>query len=369
MHPNNISTSPQVLHRSCIPGQSHKVACRSDLAHNKCRRPGLQYGRGGGSRVRETIKVRRGKVFTRKASAHVVTALGLGNSQREPEGLLSSELRPEMELEPVDEHLLGPEVWEEEEELLRVRARAAHQPPASTAVLPCSDVLEAARRTPSVPRPRQRGAMAYAAVGLVAVVTCVGALVAGTRGRLGPSHDPLPAAYTSTTGPSTMLGHRRMEQAPFSDLCPVSPGSGVLLRPSAALAFVEMQAAAKLDGVTLVPVSGFRSVEDQRALFFGVKADRAQSVAERAQVSAPPGYSEHHTGYALDIASDEVHGLNEEFDMTEAFFWLQDNSHRFHWEMSYPRNNPAGVAYEPWHYRYMGDSLSLSLFHDSSTLA
>jgi len=57
-----------------------------------------------------------------------------------------------------------------------------------------------------------------------------------------------------------------------------------------------MQADAAYDGVTLVPMSGFRSIEYQEALFFGLKAERGQTALERSLVSAPPGHSEHHTG-------------------------------------------------------------------------
>jgi len=65
----------------------------------------------------------------------------------------------------------------------------------------------------------------------------------------------------------------------------------------------------------------------------------------------------------LQVAGELV----EDFDRTEAFRWLQANGKRFHFEISFPRNNPYGVAYEPWHYRYVGDSLSLSTFYDGTS--
>ncbi|KAG0590296.1 hypothetical protein KC19_1G087400 [Ceratodon purpureus] len=62
-----------------------------------------------------------------------------------------------------------------------------------------------------------------------------------------------------------------------------------------------MQDAAREEGVWLIPLCGFCSVNSQQGVFFDLKAERKQSVTERAKISAPPGYSMHHTGYAIDI--------------------------------------------------------------------
>ncbi|MGB1131066.1 MAG: D-alanyl-D-alanine carboxypeptidase family protein, partial [Haloferula sp.] len=48
-------------------------------------------------------------------------------------------------------------------------------------------------------------------------------------------------------------------------------------------------------------LSGFRSLALQESIFFDVASERNQTAEERAQVSAPPGYSEHSTGYAVDL--------------------------------------------------------------------
>ena len=75
----------------------------------------------------------------------------------------------------------------------------------------------------------------------------------------------------------------------------------IRLRTAAAEQFEEMRQAASRAGHTLVPLSGFRTLEEQEYLFFDIKAERGQNAETRAEVSAPPGYSEHHTGYAIDI--------------------------------------------------------------------
>ena len=117
------------------------------------------------------------------------------------------------------------------------------------------------------------------------------------------------------------------------------------------------------DGVALVPVSGFRSYERQERVFFNVAAERGQTPRERAKVSAPPGYSEHHTGYAVDISTPELGDeLSVAFERTAAFRWLAANAATHGFEMSFGKDHPTGVSYEPWHYRWVGDAHSMRTF-------
>ncbi|WP_416289932.1 D-alanyl-D-alanine carboxypeptidase family protein [Nostoc sp. UHCC 0251] len=142
------------------------------------------------------------------------------------------------------------------------------------------------------------------------------------------------------------------------------------MRKSAAQKFEEMVATARSAGVILVPISGFRSVKDQEPLFFGVGAQRNQTPIERAALSAPPGHSEHHTGYAVDIGDGAVPATNLQtnFENTKAYRWLQANAARFSFEMSFPKNNVQGVSYEPWHWRFVGDRNSLEIFYKAKNL-
>ena len=112
------------------------------------------------------------------------------------------------------------------------------------------------------------------------------------------------------------------------------------------LAMVE---AAAGDGVTLLIVSGFRSYEYQAALI-RKKINAGQSITDILEVNAAPGHSEHHTGLAVDIATPGSRPLTEEFEDSAAFRWLQANAERFGFSMSYPRDNPWGIVYEPWHW-------------------
>ena len=125
------------------------------------------------------------------------------------------------------------------------------------------------------------------------------------------------------------------------------------LTPQAAEKWSEMQSAAEADGVTLLLVSGFRSV-DYQARLIRKKINAGQTVSEILAVNAAPGFSEHHTGRAVDIATPGSRPLTEEFEGSEAFHWLQEHAARFGFSMSYPRNNPAGFIYEPWHWAHSG---------------
>jgi D-alanyl-D-alanine carboxypeptidase len=183
--------------------------------------------------------------------------------------------------------------------------------------------------------------------------------------------EPLPVegldARLSADG--RLLGHLPYPEVPIAQLVELSPGLD--LKPEAAAAVGAMQRAAAADGVDLVVLSAFRSIALQKPIFFDVKAERNQSAQERARVSAPPGFSEHSTGYAVDLGDgrDPATNLSEAFDRTEAFRWLQANAARFHFQLSFPQENPQGVSYEPWHWRFEGSADALKLFEPAQRLA
>jgi len=173
--------------------------------------------------------------------------------------------------------------------------------------------------------------------------------------------NPLTPLDCSTVSDTSFYGHLPYPEAARSEL--VSVGGGITLQQDAARQFLAMQAAAAIEGVSLYPLSGFRSVATQEDLFYGVAAARGQSPAERALVSAPPGHSEHHTGYAIDIGDGDAPGydLIPEFEETAAGRWLFANAASYGFELSFPPQH-ACVSYEPWHWRWVGDRRSQDLF-------
>jgi D-alanyl-D-alanine carboxypeptidase len=128
-------------------------------------------------------------------------------------------------------------------------------------------------------------------------------------------------------------------------------GREFLLVPPAAAAWRELRAAAQSDGVTLKVVSAFRSL-DRQAEIVREKLAGGLSLEAIFAASAPPGYSEHHTGRAVDVSTTGVRALEVEFEDTPAFRWLTACAGRFGFVLSYPRDNPYGYVYEPWHWCY-----------------
>ncbi|NET15861.1 MAG: D-alanyl-D-alanine carboxypeptidase family protein [Okeania sp. SIO1H6] len=181
---------------------------------------------------------------------------------------------------------------------------------------------------------------------------------------------PSPSPTPSIQQKENILGHLPYKEASWQELTPVFGNQNVRLRSNAAEKFNAMADAAWSANINLVPLSGFRTLADQEYLFFEVKAERGQVTSQRAEVSAPPGYSEHHTGYAIDIGDARYPGshLKVSFENTRAFQWLQENARYYGFELSFPRDNPQGISYEPWHWRFVGDSHSSNTFEQARSL-
>ena len=123
------------------------------------------------------------------------------------------------------------------------------------------------------------------------------------------------------------------------------------LHPDAARAWTGLRCAALRDGIVLEAISGYRSHDYQLGIFERKRA-RGQSVDEILAVNAAPGFSEHHSGRALDIGAPGEPSAEESFEHTAAFAWLRAEASDHGFVMSYPRGNPHGIVYEPWHWCY-----------------
>ena len=123
------------------------------------------------------------------------------------------------------------------------------------------------------------------------------------------------------------------------------------LQRDAARAWLAMRAAALRNGVVLEAISGYRSHAYQLGIFERKRA-RGLAIADILAVNAAPGFSEHHSGRALDIGTPGEPPTEETFEATPAFAWLQDNASLHGFGMSFPRDNPHGITYEPWHWQH-----------------
>ena len=162
-----------------------------------------------------------------------------------------------------------------------------------------------------------------------------------------------------------ILGHLPYAEIPKEKLVLIEPNIQVHIDMHDSL--LEMRDEAKKNGIYLVFLSGYRSINLQNEIFYSLKSFRNQEAAERARVSAPPGYSEHSTGFAIDIgdATQRETDFETEFENTEAFKWLLKNAAKFHFKLSFTKDNKF-IDYEPWHWRYEGSIEALKVFESSN---
>lgn len=126
-------------------------------------------------------------------------------------------------------------------------------------------------------------------------------------------------------------------------------GRPAQLEPTALRGWQRMQQAAAAAGVDLHLVSAFRSI-DYQAQLLARKLASGRSLQDVLSVNAAPGFSEHHTGRAIDIGTSGCPPLEEEFDQTQAFRWLSEHAKEFGFLLSYPKGSSGIICYEPWHW-------------------
>lgn len=233
------------------------------------------------------------------------------------------------------------------------------------------DEIPLARRVTPPPQRRRGGSAALLLAASLAACGCAAVLAARDVWLTSPEPtDPnsLMARLGAPDSDGRLFGHFPYAEAENQDLVQVDAEH--LLHRDAAEAFLAMRYAASADGVALTLLSAFRSIDLQGSIFFDVMKERNQNARERALVSAPPGYSEHSTGFAIDLGDGRQPetDLSEEFEGTEAFRWLQRYAPSFHFALSFPPDNPQGVSYEPWHWRYEGSVAALRLFEPAQLL-
>lgn len=143
-----------------------------------------------------------------------------------------------------------------------------------------------------------------------------------------------------------------------SDL--TSVGNGQQMRAEAAAALQHMFADASAAGYTLDADSGYRSYDTQVATYNSIVKAYGQTYADT--VSARPGYSEHQTGWAVDIGSGSCH-VQDCFGDTPGGKWAQANAYKYGFILRYPPSltNITGYSNEAWHFRYIGPLLSMEL--------
>lgn len=140
-------------------------------------------------------------------------------------------------------------------------------------------------------------------------------------------------------------------------------GGGQSLDYRVAPHYNDMVSAAEADGISLIPVSGYRSVERQRTNFErkinyykGLGYSKAEATRLASEIVLMPSTSEHNAGLAMDFGTNGNYTLDENFAKTDAFRWLSENAADYGFILRYPEDaqDITMVTYEPWHWRYVG---------------
>ena len=154
-------------------------------------------------------------------------------------------------------------------------------------------------------------------------------------------------------------GLNRQVEAELSELVAAggSPDRPIYLAQPAAQGWHDLRQTAFKTGLDLRLLSGFRSIARQMEILQG-KLRSGQSLNAILRVNAAPGYSEHHIGRAVDIGCPGSPPFEESFSETPAFEWLMAHGPSFGFHLSYPRNNPHGLCYEPWHWLWRPEAVA-----------
>jgi len=121
---------------------------------------------------------------------------------------------------------------------------------------------------------------------------------------------------------------------------------GIYVTKSTRDAFVAMASEALKAGVRLEVDSGFRSHRYQKQILERVLA-RGVAFEQAMRRIAPPGYSEHITGEAVDLVPSAG-----AFGKTAAYEWLVGNAANYCFRETYPNSESSDYAWEPWHWRF-----------------
>ena len=150
--------------------------------------------------------------------------------------------------------------------------------------------------------------------------------------------------------------------------------NGYLVDQRIVSAYEKLADAAKAAGHPLVMVSAYRSVAYQEEIFnanVNTLMSQGHTKEEAIRITkltfTEPGYSEHHTGLAVDVVDQDWYQnhtgelLNEGFGDTEGGKWLQAHAREYGFIIRYPKGKHAitQIDYEPWHLRYVGVEVAI----------
>jgi D-alanyl-D-alanine carboxypeptidase len=131
----------------------------------------------------------------------------------------------------------------------------------------------------------------------------------------------------------------------------------------------DMARAARSAGAGLRVVSAYRSWSTQQSLYQRELNRYGENLAKHSV--ARPGHSEHQLGTTIDFGSaGSAGGVSQKFADSAAGHWMKQNSWKYGFVMSYPRNSTGKTCYysEPWHFRFVGREMAANVHASGLTL-
>lgn len=146
-----------------------------------------------------------------------------------------------------------------------------------------------------------------------------------------------------------------------NDLTSLSINPNMKLRSIAAIAYENLQSAAILDNIKIIPFSTYRTKDYQNKLYTKYSESEGSTLADT--YSARPRHSEHETGLAVDVRSESLLDNLTEND----YRWMLNNSYKYGFIVRYAYATSAITGYieEPWHLRYVGIKVATDI-HDKN---
>jgi hypothetical protein len=176
----------------------------------------------------------------------------------------------------------------------------------------------------------------------------------------------------------TLAEKRGYQVRKKTELEPLDTIDGIYLQPMAIKSFALLKSEALKNGIQLGILSGYRSIDAQKVFFNKVYKEWALRRIGRTytrdelingtadsflnwilDTTSIPGYSKHHSGYAVDFVELGSKKQFVQFDETRAHRWLSANNFynakRFGFIPSYPEGAVAqGPVPEAWEYVWVG---------------
>lgn len=153
--------------------------------------------------------------------------------------------------------------------------------------------------------------------------------------------------------------------------------TGIWMEAEAAQAAAQLLEAAEQAGIRLVPLTGYLNEDERRSAYTArleayLKAGEreAEAIRKTAQIVSEPQYSELGTGLALELLAADYPAKDVGFAETEAYAWLEANAARFGFILRYPKPRQAstGMAFMPWHWRYVGTEIAQQIMESTLCL-